>query len=154
MLKKPLKTVLSLAIVIFVLDQASKFFIAHTPSLKYARIMPHLNFHLAHNKGAAFGLLSTAGGWQRSVLIIIALVVSGIFLLWSKRLSKKDRLETIALGLVLGGAWGNLVDRIRFGYVVDFIDFYIGNWHWYTFNIADIAVCIGIALLLILNFRS
>lgn len=77
-----------------------------------------------------------------------------IILLWNRRLTKKDKWESLALGLILGGAWGNLLDRIRFGYVIDFLDFYIGSWHWYTFNVADIAICMGAALLVLLSFKD
>ncbi|HSX19714.1 MAG TPA: signal peptidase II, partial [Gammaproteobacteria bacterium] len=113
-----------------------------------------LNLHLAYNKGAAFGVLESAGGWQRWAFIAVAIITSAVILLWGKKLGKKHKLETLALSLILGGAWGNLIDRIRVGYVIDYIDFYIGNWHWYTFNVADIAICVGAVLLVLLSFKK
>lgn len=146
---------LKTAIIVLVLDQFAKLVIVSTLRLKkVVAIMPHLNFHLAYNKGAAFGILAAAGGWQRWIFITIALMISVIILLWNRRLTKKDKWESLALGLILGGAWGNLLDRIRFGYVIDFLDFYIGSWHWYTFNVADIAICMGAALLVLLSFKD
>lgn len=142
------------AIFILVLDQISKWYLMHTPKLKRVALMPHLNFHLAYNKGAAFGVLGSASGWQRWVFIAIALVISVMIFLWSKKLGKKDKWELIALGLILGGAWGNLLDRIRLGYVIDFIDFYVGTWHWYTFNIADVGICCGAAILILQSFNG
>lgn len=142
------------AVGVFFLDQITKLSVVANLSIKTVAVMPYINFHLAHNKGAAFGILATAGGWQRWAFIVIALIISVMIFAWSKRLGVKDKWEILALGLVMGGAWGNLVDRIRLGYVIDFIDFYIGNWHWYTFNVADIAICVGTVLLILFSFRS
>lgn len=141
------KTCFTLASIIFVLDQLTKVVLIATMGHKRIAVMPHVNFVLAYNKGAAFGFLATAGGWQRWMFITVALIITLAIYFWSKRLHKKDFVENIGLGLILGGAWGNLLDRIRLGHVVDFIDFYIGNWHWYTFNIADMGICIGAFLL-------
>ncbi len=138
-----------IAIIVLLLDQIFKNLIIYTPSLKHVRLTCNLNLHLAHNTGAAFGLLGDAGGWQRWMFIAIAVIISITIVTWARRLQKKDKLEILCLGLILGGAIGNLTDRIRFGYVIDFIDFHIGTWHWYTFNIADSAICIGAVLLCI-----
>lgn len=146
---------LKTAIIVLVLDQFTKLLIVSSLRLKkVVAIMPQLNFHLSYNKGAAFGFLAAAGGWQRWIFISIALIISIILVLWNKRLSKKDKWESLALGLILGGAWGNLLDRMRFGYVIDFLDFYIGKWHWYTFNVADIAICMGVGLIALLSFKE
>lgn len=145
---------LSLALLIFAIDQITKLLVIALMHSNSVPIMPFLNFTLGYNKGAAFGILDAASGWQRWFFIAIAVFISIIIIIWSKKLSKYDVWEKIALGLVLGGAWGNLLDRIRLGHVVDFIDFYIKNWHWYTFNVADIAICIGAVLLAVYGLRK
>jgi signal peptidase II len=145
---------LSLALIVFALDQITKLLVIALLHANSVAIMPSLNFTIGYNKGAAFGFLDAASGWQRWFFIAIATAISLVIILWSRKLTKRDKWEKVALGLVLGGAWGNLLDRIRLGHVVDFIDFYIGNWHWYTFNVADIAICIGAVLLAIYGLRK
>ncbi len=112
--------------------------------------MPFFDLVVVHNTGAAFGFLSQAGGWQNVFFVAVAIVISTVILVMTYRLGAKDRLLAVALMLVLGGALGNLVDRLRFGYVVDFLDVYYQAWHWPAFNVADSAITIG-ALLLILD---
>lgn len=145
---------LKLAFLVLALDQVTKLLVLALLHTHSVAIMPYLNFTIGYNKGAAFGFLDAASGWQRWFFIAIALVISLIIILWNRKLTKRDKWEKVALGLVLGGAWGNLLDRIRLGHVVDFIDFYIGQWHWYTFNVADIAICIGAVLLAIYGLRK
>lgn len=117
-----------------------------------------LNMTLMHNYGAAFSFLSSAGGWQRWFFIILASSVSIVLLVWLVRLPRREWVTGLGLALVLGGAIGNLVDRIRLGYVVDFIDFHIGGWHYPAFNVADSAITCGVILLLLdallLSLRS
>jgi signal peptidase II len=108
-----------------------------------------LNWTLAHNYGAAFSFLSDAGGWQRWLFTGLAIVVSLVLIVWLLRLPREEWRTGLALGLVIGGALGNLIDRIQLGYVVDFIDVYYRDWHWPAFNIADSAISCGVALLLI-----
>jgi len=108
-----------------------------------------LNITLAHNYGAAFSFLNDAGGWQRWLFIVLASAVSLVLLVWLIRLPRKEWLTGLSLGLVIGGAIGNLIDRIQQGYVVDFIDVYYGNWHFPAFNVADSAITVGVALLLL-----
>ncbi len=108
-----------------------------------------LNMMLAHNYGAAFSFLSDAGGWQRWLFTGLASVVTLVLIVWLLRLPKKDRLTSAALCLIIGGAVGNLIDRIINGYVVDFIDVYYRDWHWPAFNVADSAITGGVILLLI-----
>ena len=103
---------------------------------------------LAHNSGAAFSFLATAGGWQRWFLAVIALVVSSVVAVWLTRLSSQQRVLGVALGLILGGGLGNLIDRVSLGYVVDFISWHYGTWYWPAFNIADAAICLGAVFLL------
>jgi len=110
------------------------------------------NLTLAHNEGAAFSLLADAGGWQRWFFTTVAVVISIVLLVWLWRLPNRSRLLPSALMLVLGGAIGNLIDRLRFGYVIDFLDVHYQGWHWPAFNIADSAIVLGVILLLIDGF--
>jgi signal peptidase II len=108
-----------------------------------------LNITLAHNYGAAFSFLSDAGGWQRWFFIVLASGVSLVLLVWLLRLPRREWPTGLGLALILGGAIGNLADRIRLGYVVDFIDVYYKNWHYPAFNVADSAITCGVVLLLV-----
>jgi signal peptidase II len=143
------------ALLVIILDQFTKQLASSY--LNYAEplaVMPFFNLTLVHNTGAAFSFLSQAGGWQRWFFAAIALLVSAGILLWLKRLSADKVWEALALALVLGGALGNVWDRIVLGHVVDFLDFYYGSWHWPAFNVADISIFIGAALLIIDSLRS
>lgn len=108
-----------------------------------------LNMTLAHNYGAAFSFLSDAGGWQRWLFTGLASVVTVVLIVWLLRLPAKEKLTAAALGLIIGGAVGNLIDRINNGYVVDFIDVYYRGWHWPAFNLADSAITGGVILMLL-----
>ena len=108
-----------------------------------------LNMTLAHNYGAAFSFLSDAGGWQRWLFTGLASVVTVVLVVWLLRLPSEEKLTAAALGMIIGGAIGNLVDRINNGYVVDFIDVYYRDWHWPAFNLADSAITCGVILLLL-----
>jgi signal peptidase II len=112
-------------------------------------VLPWLNITLAHNYGAAFSFLSDAGGWQRWFFISLASVVSLVLLVWLLRLPRQEWRTGLGLSLVLGGAIGNLIDRVQLGYVVDFIDVHFGGWHYPAFNVADSAITCGVILLLI-----
>ena len=111
-----------------------------------------LNLTLAHNYGAAFSFLSNAGGWQRWLFTGLASVVTVVLIIWLLRLPAREKLPGAALSLVIGGAVGNLTDRIVHGYVVDFIDVYYRDSHWPAFNLADSAITLGVILLLIDGF--
>ncbi|TVS11621.1 MAG: lipoprotein signal peptidase [Wenzhouxiangella sp.] len=111
-----------------------------------------LNLTLAHNEGAAFSFLAGAGGWQRWFFTAVALLVSAVLLVWLKRLPQGARLLPVAITMVLAGALGNVIDRIRHGYVVDFIDIHYQGWHWPAFNVADSVIVIGVILLLLEGF--
>lgn len=108
-----------------------------------------LNITLAHNYGAAFSFLSDAGGWQRHFFVVLASVVSLVLLIWLLRLARREWVTGLGLALVLGGAVGNLLDRVQLGYVVDFIDVHVRGWHYPAFNVADSAISCGVALLLL-----
>jgi signal peptidase II len=106
-----------------------------------------------HNEGAAFSFLAGAGGWQRFFFSGIAIIAS-VVIIYLLRQHKTEKLFCLALALVLGGALGNLYDRLTLGYVVDFLFFYYQTWYWPAFNVADSAICIGVALLLIDSFKK
>jgi len=108
-----------------------------------------LNMTMAHNYGAAFSFLSNAGGWQRWLFTSLASVVTVVLIIWLLRLPAREKLTGAALSLVIGGAVGNLTDRIVNGYVVDFIDVYYRDSHWPAFNLADSAITLGVILLLV-----
>jgi len=136
------------AAVVFVSDQLTKYAAADY-LLRHGevKLAPFLSLVLVHNTGAAFGILSSAGGWQNIFFISIALIAC-IVILWAiRRLGPKDVLIVLGLMLILGGAAGNLTDRIIHGYVIDFIDVYFRNWHWPAFNTADSAITIGAVVL-------
>ncbi len=151
-----------LSIAIVVLDQLSKLWASdYFSTHSVLELTPWLNFILAYNTGAAFSFLGDAGGWQRWFFSGLAGIVSIVLVVWIYRLPKTERWMPCTLSLVLGGAVGNLIDRVRYGHVVDFIDFHIDDWHvplinfhfdhWHfaTFNIADIAITIGAIMLFI-----
>ena len=139
-----------LAAGVFVLDQFSKYLAVNGLVLhEMVPLLPSLNLMLAYNTGAAFSFLSSASGWQRWFFVILALTVSIVLMLWLRRLGSGQRLQAIALALILGGALGNVWDRLAYGYVIDFIDVYYHNWHWPVFNIADSAISVGAVLLII-----
>lgn len=131
-------------------DQATKWLALEQLQGGKVVVTPFLNFSLAYNTGAAFSFLSDAGGWQNFFFIGIATVVSAVIFFMLRRLGDGEKQVALALALVLGGALGNVIDRIRFGYVVDFIDVYYRAWHWPTFNVADSAITLG-AILLVLD---
>lgn len=132
-----------------VLDQASKLVVDNSMRLyESIPLMPYFNLTYVHNTGAAFSFLSEAGGWQRWFFAALALVISIALSIWLARLQKNETLLALALSLVLGGAIGNLIDRLAYGYVIDFLDVYYNSWHWPAFNIADSAITLGVALML------
>lgn len=136
-----------IAVVVTIADQASKHLALTRLQDGDVAIAPFLNFILAFNSGAAFGFLSDAGGWQNAFFVAIAVAVGVAIVFMLRSLKPGQTHIAVALMLVLGGAVGNLIDRLRFGHVVDFIDFHIGGWHWYVFNSADAAITIGAAIL-------
>lgn len=144
---------LLLSVVIIVLDLWTKQIATDNLTLyRPVEINSWLNMMLAHNYGAAFSFLSQAGGWQRWFFTGLAGVVSLILIVWLFRLSAKEKLTGLALSMIIGGAIGNLVDRVNHGYVVDFIDVYYKTHHWPAFNLADSAITCGIILLLVDGF--
>ena len=146
---------LLISFVIVLLDQLSKFL--SDKSLNYGepvQVFPGFDLLLAYNHGAAFSFLSDAGGWQRWFLISISLSISLVILIWLVRLPKTQKLMALSLMFILAGAVGNLYDRVAFGYVIDFISIYYGEYRFATFNIADSAVSVGAALMMVDIFQG
>ncbi|MGB5325836.1 MAG: signal peptidase II [Pseudomonadales bacterium] len=140
----------ALALVIVIFDQLSKHLVQVNFEL-YERLplMPMLDFTLVYNEGAAWSFLSDAGGWQRWLFTAISSVVSMVLVIWLARVATQERLLCFSLAAILGGAIGNLIDRILLGKVVDFVLVYYRDWHFPAFNLADSAITIGaIAMLL------
>ena len=117
-------------------------------------VLPFLNFVLVHNPGAAFGLLARAGGWQRWLFAVAGAAIAAFIVAWLRRARTDERWLSAGLALVLGGAIGNLWDRIVRGAVVDFIDLHQGRYHWPAFNVADSAITVGVAIIVLVSFRS
>ena len=136
------------AILVIIVDRYSKFWVMqHLTYQEPLEILPFFNLTLAFNTGAAFSFLHSASGWQNIFLGSLALIVSVVVVCWLTTLSKQERWISIALNLILGGALGNAWDRVLYHYVIDFLDFHLGNWHFAIFNVADSAICIGAFML-------
>jgi signal peptidase II len=143
-------TTLWITLLVIVFDQLTKFWaVSNLTFAEPVTVMPYLNWTLAYNYGAAFSFLADMGGWQRWFFAGLALVVSSVLMVWLAKLPKALNIEVLGINLVLGGAIGNVIDRVLEGRVTDFIDFYIGTWHYATFNVADMAITIGAGLLLL-----
>ena len=142
----------ALALLVALLDQLTKYWVS--ASMRYGEARAYsefFNLALTHNRGAAFSFLASAAGWQRGFFItiaLIAIIVIGVLLARHAR----DKLFCLSLALILGGAIGNVIDRIALGYVVDFLDFHLSGWHWPAFNLADSAITAGAVLLVADNF--
>lgn len=140
-----------LSIFVAVIDQISKKIALSHLAHDSLSLFSLLNFSLAFNRGAAFSFLNQATGWQNSFFIGVSLIAIIAIIIWMCR-QQCSRQKT-ALSLIVGGALGNLIDRIHHGFVVDFIDAHIGQYHWPTFNIADSAICLGVGLLFLVTFN-
>ncbi|KZE31626.1 signal peptidase II [Crenobacter luteus] len=145
----------ALALVVFVLDQWSKvYFNGH---YQYGEVRPVIdgffNFTLLYNPGAAFSFLADAGGWQRHFFTVLAFAVSG-WLAWHIVKGRFSALMNWAGGLIIGGAIGNVVDRLIHGHVIDFIQLYYRDWYYPAFNLADAAICLGAVLMVIDSFKQ
>ncbi|MBI4356979.1 MAG: lipoprotein signal peptidase [Gammaproteobacteria bacterium] len=145
---------LSLSSLVLGLDRITKnlVLLKLEPNTPYP-IFPCFDLTLIFNRGIAFSLLSTGGDWQRIFLVIFALLVSIGIVYWLYLL-KFSAWPACSLSLILGGALGNLWDRLTLSYVVDFLDFYVGTWHWPVFNVADLAISVGVLGLIIECFKK
>ena len=145
---------LAIAIAIVVLDQVSKIVIAKTFDYgEIQPILPFFNLVLVYNEGAAFSFLASHSGWQRYFFVGLSLAVA-LFILYLLRRHAHQRLFSFSLALILGGAIGNnLIDRVLYGHVIDFLDVHVAGWHWPAFNVADSAICVGAALFVLDELR-
>ena len=145
-----------LTLLVLVIDQASQTYFDGALQM-YQRIVVIPDFFswtLAYNSGAAFSFLADSSGWQRWLFALIAVVVSGVLLVWLKRLGRNDTWLAIGLALILGGALGNLYDRIAYGHVIDFILVHWEHRLFPAFNVADSAICVGAVMLALDMFKS
>jgi signal peptidase II len=139
---------LRLSALILFLDQATKIVAEYSLELyQRVEVLPFMNLTLMQNHGAAFSFLADQGGWQRWFFVVLTLVIVVFLLRWLRALQCDEQGLAIALSLIIGGAIGNLIDRVQYGYVVDFLDFHALGWHWPAFNIADSAIFVGAAIL-------
>ncbi len=144
---------LGIAAIVVLLDQVTKITMARL--LAYGQSEPVTSFFnlvMVYNPGAAFSFLADSGGWQRWFFSALALGVS-IFIVWMLVKNASQRLFCWSLSLILGGAVGNLIDRLAYGHVIDFLDFHVGGWHWPAFNVADSAITVGAALFVLDELR-
>lgn len=140
---------LMLSALLIVLDQWTKMMVV--AALDYRTpvpVLPGLNWTLVHNEGGAFSFLSDHGGWQRWFFLVVASVVTVVLVEWLRRTARRQWVLCLPLALLIGGAIGNLIDRARLGYVIDFVDVYYGTWHWPAFNVADSGITVGIVMLI------
>ena len=145
----------AIAVAVVLLDQLTKTAIMrHFVYGDSLFVSAYFNVVRVHNAGAAFSFLSDAGGWQRWALSGLAALISAVIVVWIARLPSQQWLERLALALILGGALGNLWDRLTLGYVVDFLDFHWSVRHFPAFNVADSAITIGAVLMLVDAWRS
>lgn len=139
-----------LSLIVVVLDQASKFWIvARFEEYEVLTVWPVFNLTLVYNTGAAFSFLGDAGGWQRWFFVAVGVLVCTFMVIWMSRLRSSERMLGLGLAMVVGGAIGNLIDRIWLGKVVDFLQWHWQDWYWPSFNLADSAITLGVVLLLI-----
>ena len=140
---------LGLAICILLFDQFTKFLAMRALDFGVSKsLIPGLSFTLAHNTGAAFSLFNQGNGWQIILFTILAMFVSIYLIIWLFRLQEENNITKLAICLILGGSLGNMIDRLSYGYVIDFIALYYKNYHWPIFNIADSGITIGAGILL------
>ncbi|GEA61656.1 lipoprotein signal peptidase [Vibrio comitans NBRC 102076] len=146
-----------LAALIFVADIAIKLVVMDTMGYGWANrieVLPFFNLLYVHNYGAAFSFLGDQGGWQRWLFTGIAIAVCGMLMFWMRKLPQTEKWNNIAYSLIIGGALGNVFDRIVHGFVVDYLDFFVGTYHWPAFNLADSAICIGAGMVILDGFIS
>ncbi|EKO3974591.1 signal peptidase II [Vibrio fluvialis] len=146
-----------LALLVFVADIAIKLVVMNSMGYGWENrieILPFFNLLYVHNYGAAFSFLSDQAGWQRWLFTGIAFAVVGLLAFWMRSLPFSDKWNNMAYALIIGGAVGNVFDRVVHGFVVDYLDFYWGTYHWPAFNLADSAICIGAAMIILDGFRG
>ncbi|MEW8509102.1 MAG: signal peptidase II [Candidatus Thiodiazotropha sp.] len=138
-----------LSLLVIVLDQLTKQLAESALTLyESVRVLPFFDLTLLYNKGAAFSFLSDQGGWQRWFFIVLAIVVCTVLVGWLWRLKREEQWVAVALSLIIGGAIGNVIDRILFGQVIDFLHFHYQQHYFPAFNIADSAITLGVMIML------
>jgi signal peptidase II len=138
-----------LSLVVIVLDQASKQFAESVLTLyESVKVLPFFDLTLLYNKGAAFSFLSDQSGWQRWFFIVLAIVVCVVLVSWLWRLKREEQWTAVALSLIIGGAIGNVIDRVLFGQVIDFLHFHYQQHYFPAFNVADSAITLGVIIML------
>ena len=146
-----------LAVLVFIADIGIKFLVMDKIGYGWdhrIEILPFFNLLYVHNYGAAFSFLSDQEGWQRWLFSAIAFGVTGLLTYWMSKLPATEKWNNIAYALIIGGAVGNVFDRIVHGFVVDYLDFFWGSHHWPAFNLADSTICIGAAMIILDGFRK
>ncbi len=145
-----MKRWLILSLIIILFDQLTKYIAVDIiPLYESIEVFPFFNWTLMYNEGAAFSFLSDQGGWQRWFLIILSSIVTAVLIIWLFRLLHDERSIAISLSLIIGGAIGNLIDRILLGHVVDFIHLHYQSYYWPAFNVADSAITIGVTIMIV-----
>jgi signal peptidase II len=143
------------SVAVIVLDQLTKVWASSALDYQVPLVITSFfNINLAHNTGAAFSFLDSAGGWQRWMFIVLAIAVSGLLIQWLRKTDNEERWQAYGLVLIIGGALGNAIDRIVYGHVVDFLQFHYAGYAFPTFNVADSAIFCGAVLLIFESFRS
>jgi signal peptidase II len=144
-----------LTLILLVADQVTKQLVVSNMDLYQSiDILPFFNLTYVHNLGAAFSFLADQGGWQRWFFTAIAAIASIVFIVWLAKTPKQQALLSVAFALMLSGAVGNLIDRVMFGYVIDFIHFHGFGYHFPAFNVADSSIFIGAALMIFDSFKN
>ncbi|WP_448211395.1 signal peptidase II [Colwellia sp. MEBiC06753] len=138
-----------LTFLFLIVDQVTKHWVAGSFDLyESVSVISYFNLTYVHNYGAAFSFLADHSGWQRWFFATIAAFASLLFLYWLAKTPASNKVLGIGFALMLSGAVGNLIDRLVLGYVIDFLDFYVGSWHWPAFNVADSVIFVGAALMI------
>ena len=144
-----------ISLIVIVLDQVTKQIAeAMLPKHQAVNLFPYFDWYLTYNTGAAFSFLADAGGWQRWFFTAIAIVISVLIVQWIRKLPAEETTTAISLALILGGAIGNLIDRVYLGHVIDYIQIWLGNYPWPAFNIADAAIFVGAVVLVWSSFAG
>lgn len=141
---------LAIAALVLIADQLTKWWILEVVMVppQIIEVTPFLNIVYVWNPGISFGMLGGGGAWQPWLLSAFGTIVAGGLLVWL-HLGEHGRWGAVAIGMIVGGAIGNVIDRLRFGAVLDFVDFHVAGWHWPAFNVADAGIVVGVGILLI-----
>ena len=153
--ERPQMKWLWISLFVVVADQVTKqiaeaMLTPHQP----VNLFPYFDWYLTYNTGAAFSFLADAGGWQRRLFTVIAIVISVLIVQWIRNLPAEETPTAVSLALILGGAIGNLIDRVYLGHVIDYIQVWLGSYPWPAFNIADAAISVGAVLLILSSFTG